>query len=290
MPRPRLALPAVVLTAAALCPPAVRPADPVPAAARPTMEETATVTVEVDLDAVLAEAVDPVVAGAAGAAGGDASLSVAVLDLETGRSASYGGAGRTYDTASIVKLDILAALLLRAQDEGREPTAAERTAAAAMIERSDNASATTLWQTIGGAEGLDAANARLGLTETTGAAAWGLTQTTADDQLALLEAVFGTDSPLAADSRAYVAELMEGVVAGQDWGVSAAGAGPALKNGWLPREATGLWDINSVGRVTAGGRVYLVAVVSDGHSTKEAGIGLVEDAARAAVTAVGAVL
>ncbi|WP_329122632.1 serine hydrolase [Streptomyces sp. NBC_01353] len=284
MPRPRLALPAVVLAAAALCAPAVRPADPALTASRPTMEETATVTVEVDLDAVLTEAVGPVVATS------DASLSVAVLDLETGRSASYGGAGRTYDTASVVKLDILVALLLRAQDEGREPTAAERTAAAAMIRRSDNTSATTLWQTIGGAEGLGAANARLGLSETTGAAAWGLTQTTAADQLALLTAVFGTDSPLDPDSRAYATELMEGVVAGQDWGVSAAGDGPALKNGWLPRDATGLWDINSVGRVTAGGRVYLVAVVSDGHATKEAGIGLVEDAARAAVSAVGAVL
>ncbi|MFB7370930.1 serine hydrolase [Streptomyces sp. NPDC056222] len=284
MPRPRLALPAVVLAAAALCAPAVRPPDPVPTASRPTMEETATVTVEVDLDAVLMEAVGPVVAGS------DASLSVGVLDLATGRSASYGGAGRTYDTASVVKLDILAALLLRAQDEGREPTAAERTAAAAMIGRSDNTSATTLWQTIGGAEGLDAANARLGLSETTGAAAWGLTQTTAADRLTLLAAVFGTDSPLDADSRAYATELMESVVAGQDWGVSAAGDGPALKNGWLPRDTTGRWDINSVGRVTAGGRVYLVAVVSDGHATKEAGIGLVEDAARAAVSAVGAVL
>ncbi|MFE5485102.1 serine hydrolase [Streptomyces sp. NPDC056527] len=284
MPRPRLALPAVVLAAAALCAPAVRPADPAPTASRPSMEETATVTVEVDLDAVLAEAVGPVVAAS------DGSVSVAVLDLGTGRSASYGGAGRTYDTASIVKLDILAALLLRAQDEGREPTAAERTAAAAMMRHSDNASATTLWQTVGGAEGLDAANARLGLSETTGAAAWGLTQTTPVDQLTLLAAVFGTDSPLDADSRAYAAELMEGVVAGQDWGVSAAGDLSALKNGWLPRDTTGLWDINSVGRVTAGGRVFLVAVVSDGHATKEAGIGLVEDAARAAVSAVGAVL
>ncbi|MFD9033431.1 serine hydrolase [Streptomyces sp. NPDC059567] len=284
MPRPRLALPAVVLAAAALCAPAVRPADPAPAASRPSMEETATVTVEVDLDAVLAEAVGPV------AAASDGSVSVALLDLETGRSASYGGAGRTYDTASIVKLDILAALLLRAQDEGRAPTAAERTAAAAMMRHSDNASATVLWRSVGGAEGLDAANARLGLAETTGAAAWGLTQTTAEDQLALLAAVFGADSPLDTDSRAYAAELMEGVVAGQDWGVSAAGDRPALKNGWLPRDSTGLWDINSVGRVTAGGRVYLVAVVSDGHATKEAGIGLVEDAARAAVSAVGAVL
>ncbi|MFE5618542.1 hypothetical protein [Streptomyces sp. NPDC056524] len=241
-------------------------------------------TVEADLDAALAEAVAPVLAGSG------ASLSVAVLDLETGRSASYGGEGRTYDTASVVKLDILAALLLRAQDEGRGPTPAERTAAAAMIRRSDNASATTLWQEIGGAEGLDAANARLGLVRTTGARAWGLTQTTAADRLVLLRAVFGTDSPLAEDSRTYITGLTEGVAADQAWGVPAAGTGGAVKNGWLPRDATGLWVVNSVGRVTACGRVCLVAVVSDGHATKDAGVRCVERAARAAVSAVGAAL
>ncbi|WP_432753569.1 serine hydrolase [Streptomyces sp. JL2001] len=239
-------------------------------------------TVRMDLDAVLAGAVAPVVAGS------DASLSVAVLDPASGRTASYGGEGRTYDTASVVKVDILAALLLRAQDGGRWPAPAELGCAAAMIEHSDNDSATTLWRTIGGAGGLDAANARLGLTRTTGARAWGLTQTTARDRLTLLAAVFGTDSPLTADSRACVAGLMERVVAGQDWGVSAAADGPrdtALKNGWLPRDATGLWDVNSIGRITAGGRVRLVAVLSDGHPTREAGIALVERAARAAVSA-----
>ncbi|MFG2870388.1 serine hydrolase [Streptomyces sp. NPDC048338] len=242
-------------------------------------------TVWMDLDAVLAGAVAPVVAGS------DASLSVAVLDQASGRTASYGGEGRTYDTASVVKVDILAALLLRAQDEARRPAPAELGCAAAMIEHSDNDSATTLWRTIGGAGGLDAANARLGLTRTTGARAWGLTQTTARDRLALLAAVFGTDSPLTADSRAYVAGLMERVVAGQDWGVSAAADGPrdtALKNGWLPRDATGLWDVNSIGRITAGGRVRLVAVLSDGHPTRESGIALVERAARAAVSALAA--
>ncbi|MFF5937633.1 serine hydrolase [Streptomyces sp. NPDC012508] len=241
-------------------------------------------TVEADLDAVLAAAVAPVLAGSG------ASLSVAVLDLETGRSASYGGEGRTYDTASVVKLDVLVALLLRAQDEGRGLSPAERTAAAAMIRHSDNTSTTALWQVIGGARGLDAASARLGLSGTTGATAWGLTQTTAADRLVLLDAVFGTDSPLAEDSRTYITGLMEGVVADQGWGVSAAGGDPAVKNGWLPRDATGLWDVNSVGRVTAGGRVCLVAVLSDGHVTKDTGVAYVERAARAAVSAVGAAL
>ncbi|MFC9861909.1 MULTISPECIES: serine hydrolase [unclassified Streptomyces] len=239
-----------------------------------------------DLDAELAGVVAPLI--------GDARLSVAVLDTGSGTGAVYGD-GAAYDTASIVKVDILAALLLRAQDEGRGLSDAERTYAAAMIGRSDNASATRLWRVIGGAEGLDAANVRLGLTGTAAARAWGLTQTTAADQVRLLRAVFDGDgdsesaqgtagvSVLSRASRAYVRRLMGRVEADQQWGVSAAGDAWALKNGWMPRTTTGLWDINSIGRVRAGGRDCLMAVLCDGQPTKEAGITLVEAVAKAAV-------
>ncbi|MER6409823.1 serine hydrolase [Streptomyces humidus] len=218
---------------------------------------------------------------------GGAAVSVAVLDLASGESAAYGGG--VFDTASIVKADILAALLLRAQDEGRRLTTAERTCAKAMIENSDNDAASALWRTIGEAEGLDAANERFGLTGTRGGQdmLWGLTRTTAADQLTLLRQVFGDDSELSEASRAYLRDLMGQIAAGQDWGVSAAADGSswALKNGWLPRSTTGLWDVNSIGRVSAGGRDYLVAVLSDGNATQAAGISLVEAAARAAVSA-----
>lgn len=229
-----------------------------------------------DLDAELTAAVAPLTGGA------DVSVSVAVLDCDSGASAVYGNSA-SYDTASIVKVDILAALLLLAQDEGRELSGEEHAHAVAMIEHSDNTAATKLLRTIGGAEGLDAANGRLGLTATTAAHAWGLTQTTAGDQLRLLRAVFGTDSELSQGSRTCLRELMERVEAGQQWGVSAAGGGGALKNGWMPRTTTGLWDINSIGRVRAGGRTCLVAVLSRGHTTREAGVAVVESVAKAAV-------
>ncbi|KND27104.1 hypothetical protein IQ63_35320, partial [Streptomyces acidiscabies] len=208
---------------------------------------------------------------------GDAAVSVGVLDLASGDSAVYGEAA--FDTASIVKVDILAALLLQAQDAGRKLTAQEKSYAALMIENSDNDSASALWNTIGQAEGLDAANDRFGMTGTEGGegALWGLTQTTAADQLALLQQVFGETSKLSDASREYVRGLMAQVEADQAWGVSAAaqGAGWALKNGWLPRSTTGLWDVNSIGRVSAGGGGYLVAVLSDGSVSMAAGVSLV---------------
>jgi hypothetical protein len=235
----------------------------------------------VDRDALLAAAMRSV------SVANGAEVSVAVLDLDSGESASHGGG--TFDTASIVKVDILAALLLQAQDAGRHLTATEKSYATAMIENSDNDSASALWDAIGKADGLDAANKRLGLGDTEGGdgALWGLTQTTAADQLALLQQVFGNDSELSEVSRAYLQRLMGRIAAGQHWGVSAVADGSkwALKNGWLPRSTTGLWDVNSVGRVTAAGHDYLVAVLSNGNSTQTKGISLVEAAAKAAVSA-----
>ncbi|MEU0115166.1 serine hydrolase [Streptomyces bobili] len=238
----------------------------------------------VDRDALLAKAMASV------AVPGAARVSVAVLDVGSGLSAAHGTGA--FDTASIVKVDILAALLLQAQDAGRHLTAREKAYATTMIENSDNDSATALWNSVGGATGLDAANERFGLTGTEGGDGllWGLTRTTAADQLTLLRQVFGTDSTgseLSETSRTYLQGLMGRIAAGQHWGVSAVADGSAwaLKNGWLPRTATGLWDVNSIGRVTSGGHDYLVAVLSDGNATQAKGIALVEAAAEAAMSA-----
>ena len=243
---------------------------------------------------LLSEAMKPVIA----AAEERAEVSVAVLDVASGDRAVHGNGA--FETASIVKVDILATLLLQAQDENRGLTAWERQYATPMIEVSDNASASALWTAIGEAEGLGAANKRFGLTDTEGGAGplWGLTRTTAADQLTLLQQVFadtGEASALSEASRTYLQGLMGSVAEDQDWGVSAAAATGttgatgdrfALKNGWLPRTATGLWVVNSIGRVTgADGREFLVAVVSNGNTTKAKGISLVESAARAAVSA-----
>ncbi|MFE6758780.1 serine hydrolase [Streptomyces sp. NPDC057684] len=254
--------------------------------------------VSADRDDALAKALKPLLPD------GDARVSVAVAALDGATDGAVYDGTSAFDTASIVKVDILAALLLRAQDAGRALTSQERAYATAMIENSDNASATALWEAIGGADGLDAANLTLGLTGTRAGAGgeWGLTRTTASDQLTLLRAVFGaegtagtksaestegTDPGLSEASRAYVAGLMGRIASDQRWGVSAAADSAsvcALKNGWLPRSATGLWDINSVGRVSVGGKRYLVSVLSDGNATKEAGVALVEGVAKAAVS------
>lgn len=266
--------PAVVSSAASASPSA-SPAGSEEASVEPVAEPS------VDRDALLAKALKSVTVAAG------AKTSVAVLDVGSGESAAYGDTA--FDTASIVKVNILAALLLQAQEADRHLTAREKTYATAMIENSDNASATALWAAIGRAEGLDAANKRFGLTDTQGGDGelWGLTQTTASDQLTLLRQVFGDDSELSAASRSYLQGLMGEIETDQRWGVSAAGDGSrwALKNGWLARSTTGLWDINSIGRVSSDGHDYLVAALSNGNSTQAKGISLVEAVSKAAVSA-----
>ena len=220
------------------------------------------------------------------------AVSVAVTDLGTGQTLTYGAAGHGFATASIVKVDILSTLLLQAQDQDTTLTASQESLATTMIENSDNDSATALWNEIGQEGGLNAANKRFGLTSTSGGTEgnWGLTSTTSADQLRLLRQVFTSDSLLSSRSRDYIQGLLNQVESDQRWGVSAAASGSdyAVKNGWLPRSATGLWVINSIGRVERNGQELLIAVVSDGNLSESSGISLVQSVAQAAAGSLSA--
>ncbi|WP_433431259.1 serine hydrolase [Nonomuraea sp. CA-141351] len=210
-------------------------------------------------------------------------LSVSVRDLSSGLSYAYHPGLRTA-TASIVKVDILVTLLLRAQRRHRGLTAGEKRLAARAIKVSDNAAASALWRAIGGASGLAAANRKLGLRDTAPGpgGAWGATTTTATDQVRLMTALTSAKSPLSARNRRYVLRLMSDVTRAQSWGVSAAGRkGVALKNGWLPRPRDGgRWTVNSIGRVRSRGHTYLIAVISDRHRSMGVGVKAVETVAK----------
>ncbi|MGP3929801.1 serine hydrolase [Nonomuraea sp. KM88] len=212
-------------------------------------------------------------------------LAVSVLDLPTGLSYSY-NRGLRAAAASIVKVDIVIALLLKAQRQGRGLTAWERRTAAQAIKVSDNAAASALWAAIGGSSGLAAANKELGLRHTRPGpgGAWGSTTTSAADQVRLLKALSSTTSPLSAKHRRYVLGLMRNVVPHQAWGVSAAGRGEAdvaLKNGWLPRQRDGgRWTVNSIGRVRDRGHTFLIAVISRRNSSMGVGIKAIERVSR----------
>jgi beta-lactamase class A len=206
-------------------------------------------------------------------------FSVSVLDRKTGKRYSYRGTEK-YDTASIVKVQVLAGLLLKAQDNDRDLTSAELSLAKRMIRLSDNDATTSLFSQLGRVSGITRSNKRLGLTATTVSNSWGLTKTTVNDQVKLLSELVDTKGPLDADSRKLAHNLMTTVDASQRWGVSAAaksGETTAIKNGWDTRSADGgLWAVNTIGRITGGKTDVSVAVLSHNHASQAAGIAVVE--------------
>ena len=188
-----------------------------------------------------------------------------------------------FDTASIVKADILAVLLLQHQQLGLDLSGQDRGLAAAMIEDSDNQAASALWNAVEGGPGMEAGNAALGLRDTWPPAGGsrGLATTSAADQLRLLADLASPRSPLSAPARSYELSLMRHVEPSQRWGVAAAadpGTRPAVKDGWLPVGPQGTWIINSIGVIRHGGQQLLIAVLSSGQPSESSGIRQVQAA------------
>lgn len=185
------------------------------------------------------------------------TLSVAVYDRRSGRFWQY-GAGVRNECASIVKVLILATVCDRAQRLGRALTAWEKSQASIMIRYSDNNAATNLWKSVGGAPAVQAMATKLRMYQTVTNKAWGLTTTSAYDQMVLMDEIFWFGRVLNSTNRGYISTLMGQVTSGQRWGVGTCGTSQ-VKNGWLPYN--GQWRINSVGHVGGYGRNHTLAIL-----------------------------
>ena len=232
------------------------------------------------------------------------TVSVAVHDPATGVSCAIGSSHR-YDTASIVKVMIMEATLRRAQDWGRGLTAWERRKIRPMIIRSDNTAARRLWDDLGQPY-IGRFLGRAGTTATTlnPYGLWGLTRTSAADQLRILGVLTGARARalLSPSSRAYGLKQLNEVRRDQRWGVPAGmprGTKAYLKNGWLSRSTHG-WRVHSIGAFTgtakakatatskartvtakARGRTYRIVVLSHDNPTMKYGVRTIERVAQA---------
>ncbi|TDD66681.1 serine hydrolase [Actinomadura darangshiensis] len=208
---------------------------------------------------------------------------VMATDLRTGLSFGENEKGR-FVTASIVKVDILATLVLQRQRDGRRLSGGERELAGRMIRESDNSAADALYSDAGYGPGVRKANKTFGLKQTKPfPTSWGSSLTSPADQVRLLANLASDRSPLKATGRQYILGLMGSVLDEQAWGVSAAarpGERVALKNGWAPIHNQGNgWAINSVGRISGPGHDFLIAVCSGDNPTMETGVSTVEHVA-----------
>ena len=209
---------------------------------------------------------------AAYVAGRADNVTVAVEDLTTGLVYQF-RPGVVENTASTLKVDILATLEVEAQAAGRPLTPEEQSLAVPMIEESLDSAADTLWTQLGPAA-VGAVEREAGMTSTVPATdgVWGSTTTTALDRLAMIRAVVEPNSLLTNASRAYILNLMENITPSQDWGATGGvppGVTVALKNGFAILDG---WQINTTGWVNGAGRDYLIAVLTNGNASEQYGI------------------
>lgn len=210
-------------------------------------------------------------------------ISAAVFDTRTGCQYQYRSDLRI-TTASVLKISIMAAVLRRAQREGRGLTATERSRITPMIRTSDDPAANALWSSVGGVSGMTALDREVGLSDTREASPWGLTSTSASDRNELLrQLVLGEWGPFSASTRATARSFLLDVTPSQRWGVTAGVPSSwkvPLKNGFFPASCCG-WRINTSGVVERpGGGAYVATVLSDGWSTQGQGIAAVEFVAK----------
>ncbi len=224
---------------------------------------------------VTGEPSDLPAAVAAAVAGRADNVTAAVYDIATGRTFTY-RPGVVENTASTLKVDILATLLTQTQAAG-PLSPSDQALAVPMIEDSLDSAADTLWTRLGPGA-VDAFERGVGMSDTDPATngIWGETTTTALDRLDMLRAVVFPNALLSDASRGYILDLMEHVTPSQDWGATGGvppGVEVALKNGFAPIAG---WQISTTGWVSGEGRDYLIAVLTNGSSSEDAGIGTVD--------------
>ncbi|WP_423247176.1 serine hydrolase [Streptomyces pratisoli] len=189
-----------------------------------------------------------------------------------------------FDSASVVKVTVLATLLWDAQKTGRQLTATEKSRATAMITKSDNDATSALWKQLGTTKVKGFLTA-VGMTKTVPGANgyWGLTQITARDQQKLLGMLTAKNNVLTDASRGYVLQLMNSVVSSQRWGTPAGAPSTAkihVKNGWLSRATHG-WRVHSIGAFTGPTHNYQITVLTHDNKTMNDGINTIQAVARA---------
>ena len=219
--------------------------------------------------------------------------SVSVYNTVTGKQVTL-GASKGMLEASVSKVALLEILLLERQEQGRLLSSDEDDELTEMIEHSSNEAADDVFDLAGGHEEVVEHQAPLGLdTKITvygPGNLWGLTTSSASQQIVLLRDLVDDDSPLNAKSRQYALNLLQHVESDQRWGVPVAadkGSTYYVKNGWLSvDDDNDLWAVNSDGIITVHGQRLLVSAMSQHGTSFDGGIAYVEKLVKAAVALV----
>jgi beta-lactamase class A len=188
-------------------------------------------------------------------------------------------------TASVIKAQVLGAVLLKAQGEHRHLDARERHDIHPMIRWSyNNPYVPDLYNDVGGVAGMDRFDSRMHARHTVNTEEYGATVTTSNDRTHIVRRMLYGGGPLRAAYRRIAWRYMSDVTPTQRWGITAGirqGWTVALKNGFYPMPGR-QWRVGSTGFLRAPGRHrgYAITVMTDEDRTQVAGIRLVQQVAR----------
>lgn len=216
-------------------------------------------------------------------------ITASVFDRRTGCAYDYRPELRL-TTASVLKAEIMAGVLLRAQSQGRGLTQWERDRIGPMIRTSHDPSANALWTYLGGVEGMRQVDAAFGLTQTSQHPRWGLTVSSARDRTRLMRLLLAGDGgPLTASYRSIARSYLLDVVPSQRWGITAGtrpGTPVPMKNGFFDSTCC-RWRLGSSGVVEVPGGGYVATIMSDGWPNQATGVPAVEMVSRAVAARLG---
>ncbi|MGA4841815.1 serine hydrolase [Streptomyces sp. G45] len=211
------------------------------------------------------------------------TIAVGLYDKATKTTCTLRGT-TSFDSASVVKVTVLATLLWDAKKHDRYLTDREAKLATAMITKSDNASTSTLWRQLGTTKVKKfLAEAKMTKTVPGSGGYWGLTRINVTDEQKLLALITTKNDVLSDNARAYILKLMGKVVRDQRWGTPAgapSGTSIAVKNGWLPRATHG-WRVHSVGAFKGRGHDYTISVLTHGNGSMQYGVDTIQKVSRA---------
>jgi beta-lactamase class A len=177
-------------------------------------------------------------------------------------------ARRQFHSASVVKAMLMVSYLRRPSVRHRDLNGQDRRLLHPMITRSDNATATAIYNMVG-SSGLNRLARAAGMRDFHPNVVWGLTEITARDQALLF---YRLRRFIPARHRRYALHLLSHIVTYQRWGIP-----PAKPNGWRVYFKGGFipagdgWRINQVARLSRGRRKLALAILSHGNPTLQYG-------------------
>lgn len=177
-------------------------------------------------------------------------------------------------TASIVKVAVAMALFYEEKNGTLVLLKSDLQKIQKMIIESDNDCTTYFWKKLGGETYMNTFFQVLAMNETSAGknGFWGLTETTAHDQILLLTYLVKENEYITKNQQQNLLSLMKDVKQDQKWGYSSVKDGEIyVKNGWSPKEKNN-WRINSLGIIEHQNEVYISCVLSIGHETYEKGV------------------